>query len=78
MATSPDLPPGWAIARVLEDVPNPNFPQFALPGFVRTTYICTDEFNQNVCSSGSEDDCNSQALTAAQSRTQQQPYNQPL
>ncbi len=72
------LPPGWTVTGSDEAVPNPNGPDFALPYFVRKTYICTDENGQYVCASGSEDDCNNQALTAAQSRTQQQPYDQPI
>lgn len=71
-----DLPPGWVITKTLEEVPNPNIPQFALPGFVRWTYICTDQNNQFVCASGSEDDCINQAQAMAESRTQQQPYNE--
>jgi hypothetical protein len=66
------LPPGWVITPLLETVPNPNFPGFAAgPGFTRQTYICTDEANQYVCSSGALEDCEAQALTMAQSSTQQ-------
>ena len=71
------LPPGWAITKTLEVVPNPNAttePNIGAPYFSRYTYICTDENGQYVCASGSEDDCNSQAQTAAQCRTQQAPY----
>lgn len=71
------LPPGWAIASSLETVPDPNaatLPMAAGPGFVRWTWVCTDEHGQYVCASGSEDDCANQAQSMAQARTQQQPY----
>jgi hypothetical protein len=73
------LPPGWDITPTLEHVPDPNFPGItAGAGFTRWTYICTDENDQYVCSSGAQEDCEAQALTAAQSRTQQLPYTEPL
>jgi hypothetical protein len=73
-----DLPPGWTITESIEEVPNPNFGTvFGYPFFTRKTFICTDENGQFVCASGSDQDCESQALSMAQSRTQQLPYNQP-
>jgi len=73
MATT--LPPGWVITTTLETVPDPNSPgPTAGPGFVRTTHICTDADGGYVCSSGALEDCESQAQSMAQSRTQQQPY----
>lgn len=74
----PLLPPGWTIATTVENVPDPNAGTPAARVFSRVTYICTDENGQYVCSSGSERDCESQAQTAAQSRTQQLPYDQAL
>jgi hypothetical protein len=74
-----ELPPGWAVAAVDEIVPNPNTEG---PGsgafFARRTYICTDQNAQFVCASGSEDDCNNQAQTAAQARTQRRPYYEAI
>jgi len=64
--------------RVLETVPNPNIPQFALPSFVRWTYITTDENGQFVASSGADTDCCAQSHAMAEQRTQQQPYNMPI
>ena len=67
------LPDGWVITKTLESVPNPNFSSgvpYGLPFFTRWTYICTDENDQFVCASGSEEDCQTQALTMAQSQTQ--------
>jgi len=73
------LPPGWVINPLVEHVPDPNFPGIlAGPGFTRLTYICTDQNGQTVCASGALEDCEAQALTAAQSRTQQQPYDEAL
>ena len=73
MATT--LPPGWVITPTVEAVPDPNFPgPLAGPGFTRQTFICTDAAGGYVCSSGALEDCEAQAQTAAQSRTQQQPY----
>jgi hypothetical protein len=75
------LPPGWAITASVETVPDPNAatePIAAGPGFARWTYICTDQNGQYVCGSGAEEDCEAQALTAAQSRTQQQPYDEAI
>lgn len=73
------LPPGWTITPTLEVVPNPNK---SGPGsgdfFSRWTYICTDENGQYVCASGALEDCQAQALTMAQSHTQQQPYNEAV
>jgi hypothetical protein len=66
------LPLGWVITKLLEDVPSPNAGTPAAGYFARWTYVCTGELGQYVCSSGSEQDCESQALTMAQSRTQQQ------
>lgn len=72
-----DLPPGWVVNRILEEVPNPNFgTPYGNNYFARWTYICTDENGQFVCASGSEDDCNNQAQAMAQSRTQQRPFNE--
>lgn len=71
------LPPGWTITPTLEEVPNPNT---SGPGsglfFTRWTYICTDDSGSYVCASGALEDCESQALSMAQARTQQQPYDQ--
>lgn len=73
------LPPGWVITEKEEEVPNPNFGSvYGYPFFVRKTYICTDQDGQFVCASGSDQDCESQALSMAQSRTQQLPYDQPI
>jgi hypothetical protein len=66
------LPPGWTIQTMTEDVPDPNT---GLPFFRRITHICRDQGGQYVCSSGSLEDCEAQALTAAQSFTQQRPYD---
>ena len=74
-----DLPPGWAITHTLEHVPDPNEgtePMATGPGFDRWTWICTDERGQYVCASGSGPDCESQALSMAQARTQQGPYDE--
>jgi hypothetical protein len=72
---SVELPPGWAVTMSIELVPNPNTEG---PGsgafFSRKTYTGTDQNGQFVCASGSEDDCNNQAQTAAQARTQRRPY----
>jgi hypothetical protein len=74
-----DLPPGWTVTGQVENVPNPNFgTPYGQNFFARQTYICTDDRGDFVCASGSEDDCNNQAQTAAQSRTQQQPYNEAI
>lgn len=82
ISNNPDigLPPGWQVNRVLETVPNPNFGSapYGTTDFTRWTYICTDENGQFVASSGSYSDCLNQSLTAAQSRTQQQPYNEAI
>ena len=71
------LPPGWVITPTLETVPNPNT---SGPGsgafFSRWTYICTDAAGGYVCASGSEPDCEAQALSMAQARTQQLPYDE--
>ena len=73
MATT--LPPGWVITPTVEAVPDPNFPgPTAGPGFVRQTFICRDAAGGYVCSSGALEDCESQAQSMAQVRTQQQPY----
>jgi len=45
------------------------------PGFDRWTWICRDERGQYVCASGTEHDCESQALSMAQARTQKRPYD---
>ena len=68
------LPPGWVITPMIENVPSPNIGTPAAGHFERLTYICRDENGQYVCSSGSESDCENQAQTMAQCRTQQQPY----
>jgi hypothetical protein len=68
------LPLGWVINEVLEEVPSPNAGTPAAGYFARKTFICYDENNQYVCSSGSREDCENQALTAAQSSTQQNFY----
>jgi hypothetical protein len=73
-----ELPPGWVITPTLENVPDPNAGTPAARSFARWTYICTDENAQYVCSSGSEPDCETQAQTAAQCRTQQQPYYEEI
>lgn len=65
------LPPGWVITQVLEQVPDPN--GLAAP-FPRWTYVCTDAVGSYVCASGALEDCESQAQSMAQARTQQQPY----
>ena len=65
------LPPGWVINEVIEEVPSPNAGTAAAGYFARKTFICTDENNQYVCSSGSREDCENQALTATQSHSQQ-------
>lgn len=62
------LPPGWVITSTVELVPDPNN---GLPVFARRTYICTDAAGSYVCSSGAEEDCEAQALSMAQCRTQQ-------
>jgi hypothetical protein len=66
------LPQSWVITKLLEQVPSPNAGTPADSYFARWTYICTDGSGAYVCSSGSEDDCENQALTMAQSHTQQQ------
>ena len=76
-----DLPPGWVVTQTLETVPDPNAatePAAAGPGFTRWTYICTDENGQYVCASGSQEDCENQAQSMAQARTQRQPYYEAL
>ena len=70
------LPPGWVITESIEQVPSPNAGTPAAGYFARRTFICTDQHSQYVCSSGSEEDCESQAQSMAQQRTQQQPYYQ--
>jgi hypothetical protein len=74
----PGLPPGWVMTKVLETVPNPNGPNFALPYFVRWTYITTDENGQFVCASGADTDCCAQAHAMAEQRTQKRPYNEAI
>ena len=66
------------MTKVLEDVPNPNGPNFALPYFRRWTYITTDENGQFVCASGADTDCCAQAHAMAEQRTQQRPYNEAI
>ena len=66
------LPPGWVITESIEQVPSPNAGTPAAGYFARRTFICTDQNGQYVCSSGAEEDCESQALTAIQSHSQQQ------
>jgi hypothetical protein len=74
-----DLPPGWLVTESIEVLPNPNTEgPGSGPFFSRRTFTGTDENGQFVCASGSEDDCNTQALTAAQSRTQRRPYNEAI
>jgi hypothetical protein len=66
------LPPGWVINTFVETVPNPNTSgPGSGPVFSRWTSVCTDETGQYVCSSGALEDCEAQALTMAQSSTQQ-------
>jgi len=65
------LPQGWTISGFYEAVPDPN--GVAAP-FARFSYVCTDEHGVVVAASGSQQDCEAQALTLAQSRTQQRPY----
>lgn len=69
------LPPGWDINEVLEIVPSPNIGTPAYTEFARKTFICTNQAGEYVCSSGSLEDCEAQALTMAQSFSQQQPYD---
>jgi|SoimicmetaTmtLPC_FD_contig_51_910086_length_490_multi_2_in_0_out_0_2 hypothetical protein len=68
------LPPGWVITPTLEEVPSPNVGTPAAGYFARRTFICTDENGQYVCASGAQEDCEAQAQSMAQCRTQQQPY----
>lgn len=78
-ATCSGLPPGWVMLRVLETVPNPNFgTPYGNTGFVRWTYITTDENGQYVCASGSEQDCCTQSHAMAEQRTQRRPFNEAL
>jgi hypothetical protein len=67
------LPTGWVITKTLEMVPSPIDIGQTEPRslFTRWTYICTNGAGDYVCSSGSEPDCESQALSMAQARTQQ-------
>jgi hypothetical protein len=69
------LPPGWTINEMIEVVPSPNIGTPAYTEFARRTYVCTDQAGQYVCSSGSLEDCESQALTMAQAFSQQRPYD---
>ena len=62
------LPPGWVTTPSIELVPDPNNGQ---PVFARQTYICTDGAGVYVCASGAREDCEAQALSMAQCRTQQ-------
>lgn len=75
MTTVLPLPTGWHIDQVTEYVPDPNAGTPAARTFLRATFICTDDAGNYVCASGTEQDCYSQALSVAQSRTQQQPYD---
>ena len=68
------LPPGWTIAERIEIVPSPNIGTPAYTEFARKTFVCTDQAGQYVCSSGALEDCEAQALTMAQSFSQQRPY----
>jgi hypothetical protein len=73
------LPPGWVVTSTVEIVPNPNVGTPAAGAyFSRQTYICTDEHGQYVCASGAREDCETQAQSMAQCRTQQQPYYNAL
>jgi hypothetical protein len=73
------LPPGWVITPTLEIVPNPNVGTPAEGAFfARNTFICTDENGQYLCSSGAQEDCEAQAQSLAQCRTQQQPYYEAI
>jgi hypothetical protein len=67
-----NLPPGWAITELLEDVPDPNN---RLPAFRRRTFICTDQRGDYVCSSGALEDCEAQAHSMAEAWSQQRPYD---
>jgi hypothetical protein len=71
------LPPGWVITESIEVLPGLNAGTPMQGGyFARRTFTCTNAAGAYVCSSGALEDCESQAQTAAQSRTQQQPYYQ--
>jgi|PlaIllAssembly_1097288.scaffolds.fasta_scaffold00028_25 hypothetical protein len=65
------IPADWTITKTLEEVPATNAgTAYSSAPFVRWTYICTDENDQFVCASGSEPDCEAQALSMFQSQTQ--------
>lgn len=65
------IPADWKITKTLEAVPATNAgTAYSSAPFMRWTYICTDEIGQYVCSSGSLEDCESQALSMFQSQTQ--------
>jgi hypothetical protein len=70
-----NLPPGWAINEVLEIVPSPNVGTPMFSTFARITYVCTDQHGDYVCSSGSREDCESQAHAMAEAWSQQIPYD---
>jgi len=73
------LPPGWVVTPTVEIVPNPNVGTPAEGAFFsRQTYICRDENGQYLCSSGALEDCEAQAQSLAQQRTQQQPYYEAI
>jgi hypothetical protein len=68
------IPADWTITKTLEEVPPTNIgTAYSSAPFMRWTYICTDENGQYVCSSGSEEDCQNQALTMFQSSLQVSP-----
>tara|TARA_R110000868_G_scaffold197709_1_gene443952 strand:- start:2323 stop:2550 length:228 start_codon:yes stop_codon:yes gene_type:complete len=71
------LPPGWVITEMTETLPslNPGTPA-AGAYFARRTFVCRQGNGVFVCASGALEDCEAQAQTAAQSRTQKQPYYQ--
>jgi hypothetical protein len=68
------LPPGWTITEQIEVVPSPNIGTPAYTEFARRTFICTNADGDYVCASGALEDCEAQALTMAQSFSQQLPY----
>jgi len=73
------LPPGWVVTPTDEIVPNPNVGTPAEGAFfARRTFICTDENGQYLCASGDQGDCEAQAQSLAQQRTQQQPYYEAI
>ena len=70
------LPLGWTITETIEQLPDPNVGTPAARSFARRTFICTDAGGDYVCSSGSEDDCYTQAQARAEAHWQQRPYDE--